>query len=134
MPDYGKESRAKLKTVCLKLRIVAWIVIKIFDVTIVWGWRDEDQQNEAFEAGNSSKQWPDSKHNRVDKYGNPRSEAIDLAPWPQVYKAPKYKFYFIAGLFLMAAWLCRIKVRWGGSWDGNYYTFKGEDLGHFETK
>ena len=46
------------------------------DIIILFGYRGEKEQNEAFERGTSKLRWPNSKHNRLP------SLAVDIAPYP----------------------------------------------------
>lgn len=96
-----------------------------FDITVVWGWRGEDEQNRAYELGNSTKIWQESKHNHVEinkgvEY--PCSLAVDLAPYPINWK-DKTRFILMAGVVMMVAKEENTAIRWGGEWG---------DYGHFE--
>jgi hypothetical protein len=46
------------------------------DFKILCGHREEKEQNEAFNKGNSKLKWPQSKHNSLP------SLAVDIAPFP----------------------------------------------------
>ena len=78
MPKFGKGSLNSLNTVHPKLIKVAYEVIKEYDHSVIWGHRDEIQQNIAFEKGHSKLVWPDSKHNKKP------SVAIDVIPYPKL--------------------------------------------------
>jgi hypothetical protein len=47
-----------------------------WDITVLCGFRGEDDQNDAFRRGTSDLRWPKSKHNQRP------SRAVDLAPYP----------------------------------------------------
>lgn len=109
--------------------------IRYVDFTIVWGHRGEVSQNQAYAEGNSSKRWPDSKHNKLP------SLAVDFAPWPKVYSekdrvAVAAEFSFVAGIIFGVAKTMGIELRWGGDWNGNLDTTdqKLQDWGHLELK
>ena len=130
MPEFSKSSLDKLKTCDLTLQLLADVIVREFDCTVVCGHRSEQEQNLAFNEGKSKLQFPESKHN-----GYP-SKAFDLAP----YIAGKgiswdtNQCYYFAGYVLGLASVLGIKLRWGGSWDMDHdvndQTFN--DLCHFE--
>lgn len=127
MPKFGTKSLRKLSTCHPLLQEVMNEVIKMIDITVVWGYRGEEIQNHFFEIGTSTKQYPDSKHNQ-----NP-SWAIDIGPWPLDWQNEK-KFILIAGYVMRTAHDRGIMLRWGGDWDmdWNMRDQKFHDLGHFE--
>jgi peptidoglycan L-alanyl-D-glutamate endopeptidase CwlK len=103
---------------------------------VVWGWRNEAQQNGMRAKGNSEKAWPDSLHNTLGPDGKPQALAVDLAPifggvipWNDTHI-----FAVIAGCMFAAATQQRLGIRWGGDWDGDGSTRdqKLMDWGHFE--
>jgi len=105
--------------------------IKTRDMTILCGYRNQEEQHEAYITGKSQKEWPDSLHNK-----NP-SLAVDFAPYfPQV----KIDWEDIPAFALLAGYLIRIgegmgvKLRWGGDWnsDGRTRDEGFKDLDHIE--
>jgi len=76
MSIFSKESEKKLATCDVKLIKIANELIKIMDVTILCGHREEKEQNEAFNSGKSKAKFPHSKHNIFP------SKAIDIVPYP----------------------------------------------------
>lgn len=131
---FGKTSRAKLDTVDPKLQAVTELVMswQIMDFAIVWGFRGEDAQEQAFRSGNSTKRWPDSLHNKHP------SPAIDVAPYHDggIPWNDKLAFAVLAGLFKAAGAHLGTPIRWGGDWDSDGSTTdqKFMDLGHLEIK
>lgn len=126
-----------------------------FDMTIVFGWRGEEAQEEAFRLGNSEKRWPESKHNKFMKVDGdlvPQSLAVDAGPWllnPNTDKfgipwRPEFDdpraFSVMSGcVFAAHAFInerdgTNIQMRWGGDWDRDGLTIdqKFMDLAHFE--
>lgn len=129
MPYFSETSYTRLETCHPDLQLLAREVIKIKDCTVIFGHRDEADQNRAFDEGKSKVKWPGSKHNKLP------SDALDLAPWPLDWRDWK-SFYFLGGIVMAKAHDLGIPIRWGGDWDGdgdlkdqNFY-----DLAHFELK
>lgn len=75
MPKFGKRSKERLATCKPELQELMNELIKIMDVTILCGHRDEEAQNKAYADGFSKLQFPNSKHNSIP------SHAVDVAPW-----------------------------------------------------
>jgi len=102
-----------------------------FDVKIIWGFRGEEAQNDAYALGHSTKMWPHSLHNTSP------SVAVDLAPivegripWKDVRP-----WLVLAGVVRGVARVARTEVRWGGNWDRDEVILDDQgldDLGHFE--
>ncbi len=76
MPIFSQRSKAKLNTCDEMLQKVFNEVIRHFDCTILCGYRNEAEQNDAYFDGRSNLKFPNSMHNRVP------SLAIDAAPYP----------------------------------------------------
>lgn len=88
----GKESLAKLDTCHPTIRELIIAVANgidqgdlayagIHDMTVLCGWRGEAAQNQAVADGTSKTPWPRSAHNVIVN-GKPRSNAVDVAPYP----------------------------------------------------
>lgn len=95
------------------------------DTHIAWSYRDEKQQNDDFYHGRSKLRWPFSRHNRMDRDGNPKAEALDLFQqvngcgiWDPGNNARIYKRATEMGF----------EINWGG-----HFKSLG-DSGHFEAK
>jgi len=73
---FSKTSKSRLSTCCEELQDICNELIKIMDITIIDGYRNEKRQNEYFEKGASSLKFPNSKHNKYP------SKAVDIAPYP----------------------------------------------------
>ena len=80
MPQFSVRSKKRLKQCDPRLQKILNHAIKEVDFTILCGHRNEEDQNEAYRTGKSTKRWPQSKHNKKP------SLAVDVAPWfgPQV--------------------------------------------------
>jgi len=133
MPKFSQPSLSKLSTCDLELQKLFFEVIKYFDCTILEGYRNQADQEKAFQAGNTKLHFPHGKHNQQP------SLAVDVAPYPLNWSNTK-RFYYFGGFVMGIA--KRLKeegkmthgVRFGGDWDGDTevtdQTFM--DLVHFE--
>lgn len=127
MPLFSDSSQRKLDECHPYLQLVCHRVIKIYDFTVITGYRDKATQNRLVEQGKSKVKWPNSKHNRDP------SHAVDIAPYPIDWDELN-RFYHLGGMMLAAAHDLGIELRWGGDWDRDTefddQTFN--DLPHFE--
>ncbi len=112
MSSFGKLSRERLATCHPQIQDVLNEVIKIFDFSILCGHRGEEDQNAAFEAGNSKVKWPNSKHNQYP------SLAVDLAPYPIDWNDTE-RFARLAGYIQGYAYAKGICMRVGFDWDND---------------
>ena len=137
MPKLSKTSKARLATCDSRLQLIFNEVAKIYDIVIICGHRNKEEQNKVYNEGLSKVKWPNGKHNKKP------SLAVDVAPYPLDWKNIK-SYYFLAGLvFGILEWANAdltkqgakpIKLRWGGDWDMDK-DFKDQnfnDLVHFE--
>jgi|SRR3990167_1636574 len=131
MYSFGSLSLKRLDTCDDRIKKVLREVIKIFDFTILEGFRNEVDQNLAYARGHSKVRWPEGKHNKSP------SLAVDIAPFPIDWsskEAATQRFIYLAGHVMSEARRQGIPLRWGGDWDGNNDTRdeRFRDLGHFE--
>lgn len=132
MPKFSDLSARKLATCDDRLQRVFNAVIKTWDCTVLVGHRDQEEQDEAFRAGLSGKQWPDGMHNSYP------SKAADVAPYPIDWKDTE-AFILFAGFVLGTAAAMGIALRWGGDWNRDGRTKDDiarkalRDLVHFEV-
>lgn len=127
MPHFSQTSKEKLKTLDPELQDVLEEAIKYVDFSIVWGHRDMEAQNAAFNQGKSRNRWPTSKHNSFP------SNAVDIVPYPNGYNATYSKFFELSSYILAIASQQGVPLKWGGHWKN--YTGQGEndrDWAHFE--
>ncbi len=136
---FGKSSTAKIMTLHPDLRAIIYNVmdLQVYDFSIVWGYRNEEQQNKAFQLGNSDKEYPDSKHNHTDDDGEPMSLAFDFGPYIIGLGIPwkdTHAFAILGGMFIAIGRKLGIRVRYGGDWDmdGQTTDHKLKDWGHIE--
>ena len=90
MPSFGKKSQERLNTCDPRLVELFETVVEDFDCTILQGYRDEKEQNKAFEDGFSKLKYPDGSHNKYP------SLAVDVAPYPIDWK-DRERFTYFAG-------------------------------------
>ena len=117
MPKFGETSTRNLESCHSDLQILFNTVIEEVDCSVTCGYRNEADQEKAFDSGNSKVHYPHGKHN-----SNP-STAVDVYPYPINYKDLQ-RFYWFAGWVLAKAEILRNvgeithKIRWGGNWRG----------------
>jgi peptidoglycan L-alanyl-D-glutamate endopeptidase CwlK len=102
-----------------------------FDVKVIWGYRGQEVQDRAYAEGKSTKQWPNSVHNKMP------SRAVDLAPvvGGEIPWDDPRPWLVLAGAVLGVARVAREGIRWGGNWDSDAVMLDDQDfddLGHFE--
>lgn len=76
MPKFSQKSEERLLTCHPDIVKVCRELIKQYDFAVLCGHRGKEEQNAAFDAGNSRLIYPQSAHNRVP------SHAVDIAPYP----------------------------------------------------
>jgi len=133
MPKFSQQSLSQLSSCDLDLQKLFFEVIKYFDCKVLEGYRNEMDQEKAFQAGNTKLHYPHGKHNHKP------SLAVDVAPYPINWSNTK-RFYYFGGFVLGVAKKLKEEgkmthgIRWGGDWDGDNIiddqTFM--DLVHFE--
>ena len=127
MYSFGSKSAERLETIHPDLQIILVEGIKKINFTIIFGFRNQAEQDLAFRKKRSKVQWPNSKHNQSP------SLAVDVAPWPLDWNDLS-RFYYLAGIFMGIAHSKGIGLRFGGDWDmdGELTDNTFNDLGHFE--
>lgn len=133
MPKFSQESFSKLSTCHLDLQAIFFEVVKSFDCTVLVGYRNEEDQHIAFNAGKSKLDWPNGKHNTQP------SNAIDVAPYPIDWNNIK-QFYWFAGYVMGIAQRLKDEgkithsIRYGGDWNCDKIITEQQfnDLVHFE--
>lgn len=130
MPAFGTTSRQRLKGVHPGLIAIAEDVVEMYDITVLHlgGMRTHDVQKQLVKEGSSKTL--NSKHlPQEDGY----SHALDIAPYPIDWDNSD-RFFFMAGLVMMAAKKRGVKIRWGHDWDQDmdFDDQKLNDSPHFE--
>lgn len=119
MPQFSQRSKDNLNSCEDDLRRVLIEAIRHYDFSVVCGHRGMEEQNKAFNEGNSTLRWPKSRHNAYP------SRAVDIIPYPTGYDDIE-EFFKMATYIFAAANKLGISIRWGGHWKN----FK--DYPHFE--
>jgi hypothetical protein len=144
--DYGARSISKLDTCHEELVEVFHIYRQkqFYEITIIHGWRGEEIQHQAFIEGNSTKDWPDSKHNHIDQATHKaQSLAVDFAPWCRLPNGKMgvpwkdtHAFAIVGGILLAIAKDLGYNLRYGGDWDMDGQTTDQTlmDWGHIERR
>ena len=127
MPSFSTKSGMILATCDHRLQQVCDQVIKVYDFTVLEGYRSNERQNELFRQGKSELEAGQSKHNEDP------SLAVDVAPYPIDWDDHK-RFYLLAGFMFQAAYDVGVALRWGGDWDRDWQhnDQSFHDLPHFE--
>jgi len=137
MMKFGSSSERKLATVDPELVEIPRLVMswQVYDFTIVWGFRSDQQQLDAFLSGNSQKK-TGSLH-QVKKDGMPFSQAIDFAPWVDggIPWKDTHAFAVLGGMMIAAGAQLGIPVVYGGDWDMDGTTTDQSlmDWGHIQA-
>ena len=119
MPKFGSSSLRKVDECHQELQHVLHEAIIGYDFSCIWGHRNREDQQTAFENGYSDLKYPFSQHNRKP------SRAFDVIPWPKGFQASDLDFYIQATYILRAAIKVGVGIKWGGHWPR-------KDLAHFE--
>jgi peptidoglycan L-alanyl-D-glutamate endopeptidase CwlK len=110
MPRFSNLSEQRLATCDDRLQGILREAIKHVDFTVICGYRGQEDQDDAFRRGASTKRWPFSKHNKLP------SPAVDIAPFPVDWKDTA-RFARLAGYIERVAHEQGVSIRWGGDWD-----------------
>ena len=76
---------------------ISWVYIgkiSYIDCSVLCGHRGEEDQNKAYDSGNSKVKWPNGRHNKKP------SIAVDVAPYPIDWKDRERMTYF-AGMVMI---------------------------------
>ncbi len=126
---FGRRSVERLSTCDERLVRVAHraLLLSPFDFSVIIGHRTRDAQMAAITSGRSKLKWPQSRHNAKPAL------AMDLAPWPLDW-SNAMRFHVLAGVVFAAAGFEKVKLRWGGDWDGDWSAADQNfhDLPHYE--
>ena len=129
MPHFSEKSLTKLATCDERLQRIMMELIRQYDVTILQGYRSQQEQDKACKEGRSKLSWPRSKHNQHP------SIAVDVAPYPIDWE-DRERFFYMAGLIMAIANFMGVGLRWGGDWDldKDFDDQRFDDLPHFEIR
>lgn len=126
MFTFSDSSRKRLETCHSDLIILCNDAIKVFDFTVLQGYRTPAQHAEYLERGTTTIPYEKSRHST-----NP-STAVDLVPYhaekPHIRWDDLDAFRYLAGVMMGCAASRNIGLEWGGHWD-NFV-----DMPHFQLK
>lgn len=139
--QWGSRSKERIETCSPVLKpFLYWLEGRTpLELTVVWGFRGKEAQNEAYDKGHSGRRWPDSKHNYMSD-GRPCSLAVDLAPWlPDHPDGPipwkdRPVFLMMAGMVLVLAQDNGLDLINGSDWNQNWNVIEHGliDPAHFQ--
>lgn len=109
MFKYSEKSLMNLAECHPDLRRLFLKVIEGMDCTILCGYRNETEQNRAYDNGFSKLKFPDSMHNKYP------SMAVDVVPYPVDWKNINRIILFGHYVKGVAKGL-DIDIEWGGDW------------------
>ena len=125
MPILSPKSLERLDTCDTRLRRVIERAIKIvpeeLDFTVLCGYRNEVDQERAFNTGVSRLKWPESRHNKQP------AMAVDVVPFPIDWDDLN-RLNRLASYIFRAAIIEKVDIEWGGHWP------KFKDYPHWEIK
>lgn len=130
MPVFGEKSLAKLEGVDPRLVEVAKLAITLTkqDFSVIYGLRSQAEQDALYAQGRTK---PGKIVTWVRHSKHTEGKAIDTMAFPASWDGHLY--LAIRDAMFTAAKELGVKLRWGGDWDGDGVTERGEtDLGHFE--
>ena len=127
MPAFSTRSMERLLTCDPRLVDLFTEVVKVYDCSVIEGYRGKERQDELYRTGFSRVQYPDGRHNLEP------SMAVDVAPYPIDWE-DRERFIAFGSFVRGVAYSKEIPIRWGGDWDSDFdlkdQTFM--DLAHFE--
>lgn len=135
MSKFGESSLNKLSTCHPDIQKVMNEAIKLFDFTVLYGYRNSQEQMELYKVGrklNDKGVWEvvgktvtnlDGTIKKSNHNHKP-SKAIDIAPYPIDWNDIE-RFKVMSMIVLKCAKDLGIKLEWGGNW-------KMKDYPHFE--
>lgn len=121
MPHFSSNSKKHLATCDERLREIMNRAIKVYDFSVLCGFRNEADQNYAYDNNFSKVKWPNSKHNTLP------SLAVDVAPYPIIWQ-DAVRFTELAIIIKSIANELWIPITWGGDWS------RFVDMPHWEVK
>lgn len=162
MPKFGYTSNQRLGTCDNKLIRVAELSVSIFDMSIICGYRNEDDQMKVYNSGNSKAKWLESPHNYMpslafdavpyykslphirwgdtrailNHYSNKVVSQKKLKRLLKDYSKEIASFYIMCTVIRMQALHSGVKIisgcDWDDDWDITDQSF--DDLGHIELR
>lgn len=130
MRRWSQKSLRVRATLDPRLQTMVDELLTYMDVSLIFGYRDEQTQNRLYSEGKSQLRYPHSKHNTYP------SLAVDIQPYPYPTNENDLRaaLGYMAGVCMLIAERHGFKLRWGGDWNRNGdVTDNGfDDLFHLE--
>lgn len=118
MNYFSSHSEKALSTCHPDLQTIMRLAIKEMDFSVFCGYRNEADQNTAYDGGFSKLRFPESNHNVFP------SGAVDVVPYPVDWK-DTVRFVELSHVIKRIAKEHNIAIRWGGDFvsffDGAHY-------------
>lgn len=117
MSEFSQKSLNKLNQCHPDLQKVFLEVVKVFDCSIIEGYRTKEDQDSAFYSGRSKVKWPNGKHNKFP------SMAVDVWPYPVPRKKDgkiddnSIVWDKFAECVFETAKSLNVPIIWGGNWE-----------------
>lgn len=113
MYRFGNNSLEELSTADSRLQKIASVAIQVIDHSVIKGHRGKEEQNAAFDSGNSKLRWPDGKHNGLPS----RALDIQVYPRPESDQALRESQLYLLGIYRGIGLQMGIRLRTGADWD-----------------
>lgn len=140
--SYSNESERVWNQLDKDLQLIFSVVLNGMDHKLLVGHRNKEDQQEAYESGNSQVQWPNSYHNSYP------SMAVDATPYPvpekwgehsrDEYEKFRYFAFYVLGVadVLYKIGAIEHQLEWGGDWDNDMDVTDNNfnDLLHFQLR
>lgn len=140
MAQFSKKSLEKLETCHIDIQTVMKEAIKYFDFTVIEGYRSLERQFELYKKGRKqidSGDWIvyDKKkvvtnidgYKKKGKHNYDPSLAVDIAPYPELWKASNERFIYMIGIVMGIAKMFKDRgiidnvIETGIDWDNDNY-------------
>lgn len=112
MPVFSKRSRDNLAQAHPDLQRIMHEAIKETDFTVICGYRNKKDQDQAFKEGKSRARFGASPHNFAPAY------AVDIMPYPEAFKATVARWEEMTNVIVRVADRLGIKIKLGRDFPG----------------
>lgn len=129
---WGNKSFQVRKSLHPNLRLLCDLTLRKYDISLISGLREEEEQNSYYDQGTSKVRWPNSFHNKtkdpsLEEMSFLLSDAVDLIPADTGYES-KERFNEVAQHMKAWALVLGIELEWGGDFNTFY------DGAHFQLR
>lgn len=160
MFSFGRKSLEVRETLCDELKLVVDFAIRVYNISLIEGHRDQETQDRYFSNGVSKLRWPNSKHNSYP------SDAVDIWPYvtnlagvrvstafsghpdqikslakatgqteKRIWELTLQEYATMKGVLMAAGKVHGVELRFGDDWDGDHDRLDQSfvDLPHVEV-